>query len=76
MNTWEIIKNELTRKSKPGTFGRDIDVNIAADVFFKIKQNLKDEGASMEAFNSDDEVRKAILCRKSIDELYDAGIIS
>lgn len=76
MNSWEIIKAELTKKSRPGTMGRNIDMNQCAELYVKIMHNLTDEKAATESMNKDGECREGILARNGIEELRKAGVLT
>lgn len=76
MDSWEIIKSELTKTSKPKTFGRSIDINLAADLFVKIMYNLTDQDIAKKSMNEDMEVRDAILARRGIEDFRKAGVLS
>ena len=76
MNSWEIIKNELTKTSKPKTFGRSIDINLAANLFVKIMHNLTDKDVAKKSMSEDMEVRDALLARRGIEDFRKAGILS
>lgn len=75
MNSWEIIKTELTKTSSPKTLGRSIGVNLAADLFVKIMYNLTDQDIAKKSMNEDMEVRDAILARRGIEDFRKAGIL-
>lgn len=75
MNTWQIIKTELTRDSRAGTLGRSVDINLASDLFLKLLPHIKDEDEAKASFNLGEEVREALLNRRGIKELQAAGII-
>lgn len=75
MNSWEIIKSELTKTSKPGTMGRNIEVNQCAELFIKLMWNLNDREAATESMNKDEECREALVSRSGIEELRKTGII-
>lgn len=75
MNTWEILKKELTKSSRPDTMGRNIDVNSCATLFVKIMHNLTDREESVKSMNSDEEVKNALLARRGIQELQKAGVL-
>lgn len=76
MNSWEIIKQEMTRNSQPGTLGRSADLNQCGDLFVKLMHNLTDKEVSVESMNKDEEVREAILNRRGIEEMKKAGVLS
>jgi hypothetical protein len=75
MNSWEIIKEELTKKSRPGTMGRNIEMNQCAELYVRLMPNLADREAATESMNKDDECRAALLARSGIDELRKAGVL-
>jgi hypothetical protein len=74
-NSWEIIKEELTKKSTPGTMGRHIDINTCAELYVRLMHNLNDQAAASESMNKDDECRQGILARKGIEELRKSGVL-
>jgi hypothetical protein len=76
MSTYEIMKAEMTKDSRPGTMGRNMDINACCDLFVKIMNNLVDKDESVASMNTDNEVRTAILNRKGIDDLRAAGVLS
>lgn len=75
MNTYEIIKQQMTKKSQPGTMGRSVELNDCCDLFVRIMHNLTDKGESVKTLNADDEVREALLARRGIEELRGAGVL-
>ena len=75
MNSWEIIKQELTKKSRPGTLGRNIDMNQCAELYVRLMHNLTDREAATESMNKDDECRDGLLARRGIKELREAGVL-
>lgn len=75
MNSWEIIKEQFTRDSTPKTLGRSIAVNQAAELFVRLMPNLTDREAATELMNKDEEVRNALVHRRGIEELREAGVI-
>ena len=75
MNSWEIIKQELTKKSRPGTMGRNIEMNQCAELFVRLMHNLTDSEAATESMNKDDECRDGLLARRGIEELREAGVL-
>jgi len=75
MNSWEIIKAELTRKSQPGTMGRNIEMNQCAELYVRLMHNLTDQEAATESMNKDDECREGLLARRDIEELRKAGVL-
>jgi hypothetical protein len=75
MNSWEIIKTELTKKSRPNTVGRNIELIQCSDLFMSLNYNLTDRDESLNAFNDDMEVRESLINRKGILELQKAGIM-
>lgn len=75
MNSWEIIKAELTKKSRPKTMGRNIEMNQCGDLFVRLMHNLNDREAATESMNKDDECRAAILSRRGIEEIREAGVL-
>ena len=76
MNSWQIIKTELTKNSKPKTFGRSVDINLAADLFVKLMHSsLVDKDAAIKSMNEDMEVRDAILARCGIEDFRRAGVL-
>lgn len=75
MNSWEIIKQELTKTSRPGTMGRHIDMNLCGDLFVRLRHKLNDQEEATKSMNQDDECRAALLQRRNIKELREAGII-
>lgn len=76
MNSWEIIKTELTKKTRLGTIGRNIEIIKCAELFVKILHNLTDKEVAMESMNNDDECRKSLLALPIIKELTEIGVIS
>lgn len=75
MNTWEIMKKEFSKNSRPETMGRDMDINNCAHLFIKIMHNLKDREESIRVFNDDSEVKNAIISSVGIQELKEAGVL-
>lgn len=75
VTSWEIIKEELTSKSRPGTIGRNIEMNQCAELYVRLMHNLTDREAATESMNKDDECREAILARPGIQELREAGVV-
>lgn len=75
-NSWEIIKAELIKKSRPKTLGRSIEINQAAELFVKLMYNLTDREAAVESMNRDEEVKDALMNRDGIEELRMAGVLS
>lgn len=75
MDSWNIIKNELIKKSQPKTTGRDIVLNQCADLFIKLRNKLVDKTIATEEFNKDDELRSALINREGIEELRKSGVI-
>lgn len=76
MNSWQIIRSELIGNSQPNTFGRNVKIDLASQLFIKLKNNLIDKEDSIKSFNEDDEVLDAICARKCINELRGAGVIN
>ena len=76
MNSWEIIKTESTKNSQPKTFGRSIEINLAANLFVKIMHNLTDKDVAKKSMNEDMEVRDALLARRGIEDFRKAGVLS
>ena len=74
MNSWEIIKAEMA-KSRPGTMGRNIEVNRCGRLFVALERNLTDREAATESMNNDDECRQAVAAGPAIRELREAGVI-
>ena len=76
MNSWEIIKEQMTRKEyAAGSFGRLMQVNDAADMLIALSDNLKDQDAALDLFNADEEVIKAASTRGMREKLRDTGVI-
>ena len=75
MNTYEIIKQQMTKKSRHGTMGRSMELNDCCDLFVRIMHNITDKEESVKTMNADDEVRDAILSRRGIEELRSAGVL-
>ena len=75
MNTYEIIKQQMTKKSRPGTMGRSMELNDCCDLFVRIMHNITDKEESVKTMNADDEVREALLARRGIEELRSAGVL-
>lgn len=75
MNSWEIIKSEMTKDSRPGTMGRNIDMNRCSELFVAIMHKLTDREVSVESMNKDDECRAGLMARGGIKELRDAGVL-
>ena len=75
MNSWEIIKSELTKKSRPKTVGRNIDMVQCAELYVKLMHKLIDRDAATESMNKDDECREGLIMRRSLKGLQDAGVI-
>lgn len=71
MNSWEIIKHELTKGSRPGTFGRAVAMKQCADLFINLSEKLNDREAATESFNKDQEVSEAISAIVGIQVLRD-----
>lgn len=75
MNTYEIIKQQMTKKSRPGTMGRSMELNDCCDLFVRIMHNLTDKDESVKTMNADDEARDALLSKRGIEELRAAGVL-
>ncbi len=76
-NSWLIIKTYFTKDSTEGSFGYLRQLNNASDLFIQLTHNsLVDKEESIKCFNEDKEVMDAILARRGLDELKDAGVIS
>jgi hypothetical protein len=75
MNTYEIIKQQMTKKSRPGTMGRSMELNDCCDLFVRIMHNITDKEESVKTMNADDEAREALLARRGIEELRSAGVL-
>lgn len=75
--SWEIIKQYFVKlqKARVGSFGYQIALNEAIDLFMSLHDNLTDKEESLKAFNADDEVGQALLLKKDIQDFKDAGII-
>lgn len=76
MDTWEILKKDFVKDSKPNTLGRNIAVNNATQLFVKIMHNLRDQDKATKSFNDDCEIKDAFLARGIIKELKEAGVLS
>jgi hypothetical protein len=78
MNSWTIIKDAMTEGNRyaPGTVGRVMQVNAAADLFISIAHNLRDEKDATELFNADEEVTASLVGRSGIESLRKAGVLS
>ena len=74
MNSWEILKAELTKTSQPGTMGRAVDLNRCGLVFVCLRDKLTDYAEAEEAMNADEEVREAIKLYPTIEELRNFGL--
>jgi len=68
MNSWEIIRKELTKDTKPGTMGRMIALNLCSDLFIKLLAKLNDIYEATITLDADEEMREALLKWKSIEE--------
>ncbi len=75
-NSWQIIKEELTKNSRPDTMGRCIDLNKCGNLFVKLMYNLKDQEKATKSMNEDGEMKMALLNQKGINELREAGVLS
>lgn len=60
MNSWEIVKEELTKDAMPNSIGYTMDVNKAAKIFIKLKDVLNDFDIAVKTFNADAQVGKAL----------------
>lgn len=70
MNSWEIIKKEMTRPTtKPGTTGELVDASNASRVYMALREKLRDKEKADAAFNADELVTKALLSRKFLESI-------
>ena len=73
MNAWDKIKTEMTKHTRPGSAGYQVELNRATNVFVAILPHLKNRQAEEDAFNADKEVAEALLNRKG---LIDIGLLN
>lgn len=61
MNTWQLIKNDITRDAKPGTVRYLERVRLGAGVYCALRPNIKDKARADRAFNADGEVTQSFV---------------
>lgn len=74
MNSWEIIKEALTKESRPGSVGWEIQAIKAAELFLKLQPQLRDWYEAASDFNADERVRQALINSSVYTLLREDGI--
>ena len=73
MNSWEIIKQEVTKGREPDTLYYSVAINLGGQIFIGLQHHLKDWKKAAAAFNTDAEVAKALTALPLIRELRTCG---
>lgn len=66
MNSWEILKEELTKGTRLDTTQRVMYINQASKLFIKLRAVLSDFDIATKSFNADEEVGDALRRRDFI----------
>ena len=66
---WKKIKEIVTKKERVNSVGYLQKVLVAADVFIKIKDELKNPQKDLEEFNKDEDVATAFVNYKIIKDI-------
>ena len=70
-NTWEVLKEQMTKGKTPRSSGYVMALNRASDLFVALQTEdlICDSVQAVVAFNDDRELTSAILQRKQLEEL-------
>ena len=75
MNSWQIIKQELTKDNKPNSLGSDIVLKQCARLFVSLEGILTDYDTAVQDMNQDMELREALLTHNHVETLRKEGVI-
>jgi len=74
MSSWKIIKTWVVN-GRPGTVGHITDTLKACDLFLSLENKLKDWPDASKDFDEDSDVTNALLNRRGILDMKEAGIL-
>ena len=69
MTAWKAIRDEMTKRSRPGSAGYHADLIRAVDVFLAVLPHLEDQAGEQAAFNEDAELTQALLMRGNLEKI-------